>query len=147
MYFGQQLELNLRTILSTADRHGWGEEIQLTEEQRQRFKKTENFIDKATCGAIIQALRKVGVISANEVLNFFDRACAHRNKLAHSFLSGQDFGQMTKEEESKLSKSLQVMEGDLYKAMRFSRAFRTLVEREAAKDPKKIRESLGEFLT
>jgi len=54
---------------------------------------------------------------------------------------------MTKEEESKLSKSLQVMEGDLYKAMRFSRAFRTLVEREAAKDPKKIRESLGEFLT
>ena len=146
MHFGQQFELNLRAILYTADYHSWGKEIPLTEEQRRRFKATEGFIDKATCGAIIAALRNVGVITANQVLNFFDRACAHRNKLAHSFLSDQDFSRMTKEEESQLVKSLQQMEDDLYKAMRFSKAFRNLIETEADKDHKKLREHLGEFL-
>lgn len=146
MHFGQQLELNLRAILYTAHYHGWGEEIALTEEQRCRYKATEGFIDKATCGAIIMALRKVGVITANQFLKFFERACAHRNKLAHTFLSEQDFSQMTKNEEMELANSLDQMEGDLYKAMRFSRAFRQIAESHADKDEKEMRTLLGEYL-
>jgi hypothetical protein len=37
MYFAQQLELNLRAFLYTADYHGWID-IPLTEEQQKRYK-------------------------------------------------------------------------------------------------------------
>jgi len=146
MHFGQQLELHLRAILYAADYHGWGQDLVLTEEQQRRYKATEGFIDKAACGAIITALRKVGIITANKLLDFFDRACAHRNKLAHSFLSDQDFANMTNEQESALIASLKQMVDDLYKAMRFSRALREIAEAEADKDHNKTKEILGEFL-
>lgn len=146
MHFGQQLELNLRAILYTADYHGWGDELSLTQEQRQRYRAKDGFIDKATCGAIITALRKVRLVRADALLDFFERACSHRNKLAHSFLSDQDFSHITKEQESQLATSLQNMADDLYKGMRFSRALRGIVETEADMVQKNLKESLGDCL-
>ncbi len=146
MHFGQRLELNMRAILYAADYHGWGYDIELTPEQQRRFRETEGFIDKATCGAIIAALRKVGIITDPRFFTIFERACAHRNKLAHNFLSEQDFDHMTKEQNEKLIITLQEMAADLYKAMRFSRAFRSLAEAEADKDHLSMQKIFGEFL-
>lgn len=146
MHFGQQLELNLRAILYAADYHGWGNEIVLTAEQKQRLQKTEGFIDKATCGAIITALRNVGVITEKRFFIFFEKACSHRNKLAHSFLADQNFDEMSNESNLKLITRLQEMAVDLYKAMRFSRAFRSLVESEADKDHEKTKQALKDLL-
>jgi len=146
MHFGQQLELNLRAILYTADYHGWGNDIVLTPEQKRRFRETEGFIDKATCGAIIAALRSVGVIKENAFFKIFERACSYRNKLAHSFLSEQNFDQMTEADKSALIIRLQEMAVDLYKGMRFSRAFRSLIEAESDKDHERMKKVFLEFL-
>jgi hypothetical protein len=146
MHFGQQLELNLRAILYAADYHGWGNDIALTPDQKRRFKETDDFIDKATCGAIITALRNVGVITEPLFFKIFERACSHRNKLAHSFLSEQDFDHMTKEQTEKLIIKVQEMAADLYKAMRFSRGFRSLAEAEADKSHASLQEFFDEYL-
>jgi hypothetical protein len=128
MYFGQQLELDLRAILYTTAYHGWGLEVKLNKEQLKRFKDTETFIDSATCGLIIEKLRATRVIKANRAWKAFERACHHRNKLAHSFLAEQNFDGMTKQREMEIVGHLQEMTIDLYQALLMSRAIRERAE-------------------
>ena len=59
MHCAQQLEINLRAFLYTAEYHAFID-IPLTDEQRERYKNAETFIDKATCGTPIE----VGVKTA-----------------------------------------------------------------------------------
>jgi hypothetical protein len=58
MYFAQRFEIDLRAILYTADYHGWIPALELSEEDKKRFKDTEGFVDGATCGKLIEALQK-----------------------------------------------------------------------------------------
>jgi hypothetical protein len=131
MHFSQQLELNLRAILYTTDYHGWGAGVEFDESQRKRFKDTETFIDKATCGLIIEKLKAVGVIEDRRAFRIFERACTHRNKLAHFFLAEQNFNEMTKQKEMSLIRRLHEMTMDLYQALLISRSVRNQVERLA----------------
>jgi hypothetical protein len=43
MHFAQQLELDLRAILFTADYHGWIPDLPIFEGERQRFEMTSGF--------------------------------------------------------------------------------------------------------
>ena len=146
MHFGQQLEVNLRAILYAADYHGWGEGLELDEGELKRFKDTGGFIDGATCGLIIRKLRGTGVIPSPSAWKAFERACAHRNKLAHSFLAEEDFDTMTEQRETAIIRRLREMTIDLYQALLISRAIREKVEITADEIHKKMQKYLGEFL-
>lgn len=131
LHFAQRLEQGLRAILYTADYHQWGEPIELDECQMKRFKDADGFIDKATSGAIIEKLRASGLIKgagAPRAFRAFENACAHRNKLAHSFLAEQNFDGMTTQGESKILHRLYQMTLDLYKAQLISEAIRKRAE-------------------
>ncbi len=128
MHLGQQLEVNLRAVLYAIDHHGWGSGIELDRKLVERFKDTEGFVDRATCGLIIEKLRATGVIRERRVWNSFERACACRNKLAHSFLADQDFGSISVQRESEIIRRLHNMSIDLYSAVLISRAAREKAE-------------------
>jgi len=134
MHFAQQLELDLRCILFTADYHGWLPDIPLIDEQRKRYKSTDAFIDKATCGLLIKALRETSTASDDRVWPVFDRACEHRNRLAHSFLSEHDFDHLSAAQEQSIIKDLYSMTADLYGALRVSRTFRAHVEQRSDRE-------------
>lgn len=140
MNFGQQLELNLRAILYTADYHGWGRELKLTERQLKQFKDTSVLIDRATCGLIIEKLHSIGIIKSKEAMRSFEKACEHRNKLAHNFLSNLNFDTMTKTQEKEAISELHTMVLDLYPALQISRIFREKSEHEADKSHKSMQE-------
>ena len=120
MHFAQQLELDLRCILFTADYHGWLPDIPLIDEQRKRYKSTDAFIDKATCGLLIKALRETSTASDDRVWPVFDRACEHRNRLAHSFLSEHDFDHLSAAQEQSIIKDLIESSTFTRKALRIS---------------------------
>ena len=76
----------------------------------------------------------------------FDRACEHRNRLAHSFLSEHDFDHVTAAQEQLIVRQLYSMTADLYVALRASRAFRANVERRSDREielSKKALEDIG----
>jgi hypothetical protein len=141
MLFAQQFEQNLRAILYTADYHGWISELKLTEEEKARYKNAEGLIDSATCGKLIEALRKTGWIKAKKAFSVFERACQHRNRLAHSFLANHDFGSPTKEKDEELIKKLHLLSYDLYDGLVITRALRKKCEVEADK----VQASLNEM--
>jgi hypothetical protein len=146
MHFAQQLELDLRAILFTADYHGWIPEIPLTDEQRKRYTNTDSFIDKATCGLLIATLRAVSTVPDHRVWTVFDRACEHRNRLAHNFLSEHHFDNLTASQEQSIVRQIYSMTADLYVAVRASRAFRANVQRCSDRETefsKKALEDIG----
>ena len=146
MHFAQILELNLRALLYTAHYHGWGGDLDLTQEQRRRFKDTNAFIDDATCGAIIDAIRKKKLIAKENLIQVFHRACNHRNRLAHAFLSNHDFDNWSPQQEKSAIADIIRMTEDLYKAARFSRALRSSAEDEADKHTERLAQTLVEVL-
>ena len=145
MHFAQQLELDLRAILFTADYHGWIPEIPLTEEQRKRYKNSDTFIDKATCGLLIETLRATSTVPDERIWAVFDRACEHRNRLAHSFLSDHDFDHLTAAKEQSIIRNIYSMTADLYGALRVSRAFRAHVERRSDRELEISQKSLEDI--
>lgn len=144
MHLGQQLEVNLRAILYAADYHGWGANVDLTEEQMKRFKDTPSFIDKATCGLIIEKLRATGIIPDERAWRTFERACEHRNKLAHSFLASQDFDTITGRQETEIMRQLYAMAVDLYEALVISRGVRRRADIQSDEHHGRIQELLRE---
>ena len=132
MHFAQAFEQNLRAFLYTMDYHGWIEEIPLTDDQRKRFKDFDGFIDKSTCGLILEKLRGTAAIKNRNALKTFDRACAHRNRLAHSYLMEHEFHpDMTQEDEQSIIRELHSMTADLYAALVISQAVRDRAEHES----------------
>jgi hypothetical protein len=145
MHFAQQLELDLRAILFTADYHGWIPEIPLTNEQRKRYKNHDIFIDTATCGLLIKALRDVSTMPDARIWTLFDRACEHRNRLAHSFLAEHDFDHLTAAQEQLIIRQIYSMTGDLYNALHASRAFRASVEQRSDREMELSRKALEDI--
>jgi hypothetical protein len=144
MYFGQQLEVNLRAILYAIDYHGWVAGIELDKAQTERFTDTETFIDGATCGLLIKKLRDSGLIPNQRAHKAFVRACEHRNKLAHTFLSQQNFDTMTEQLEGAVVQQLQRMALDLYQAVVISRAVKQRAEIQSDVEHKLMRELMQE---
>lgn len=142
MHFAQQLELDLRAILFTADYHGWLPDIPLTDDQRKRYKNSDTFIDKATCGLLIETLRATSTASDERIWIVFGRACEHRNRLAHSFLSEHDFDHLTAAQEQSIIQDIYSMTADLYGALRVSRAFRARVEQLSDRELDILQKSL-----
>jgi hypothetical protein len=132
MHFAQAFEQNLRAFLFTMDYHGWIEEIPLTDEQRKRFKDFDGFIDKSTCGLLLEKLRTTSTIKNRRAWAAFDRACTHRNRLAHTYLMEHDLHRdMTQEAEQAIIRELHTMTMDLYAALVISQAIRDRVEHES----------------
>ncbi len=145
MYFAQLLEINLKAFLYAANYHGWGEPIELNEWQAKRFKSTDQFIDKATCGIIIKKLEATGLIKCSDAWEAFNHACEHRNKLAHSFLAEQDFDKMTKQKEAAIIRRLDEMIDELKKAVIISKKNRVRAENSADAAHESLREFMREF--
>lgn len=147
MYFAQAFEQNLRAFLYGIDRHGWIDEIQLTDEQRKRFKDSEGFIDKSTCGLLIEKLRNTSTIKSPKAWKIFARACAHRNRLAHDYLMEHDFDSDTSaSSEQAITQDLRLMTFELYAALVISQSTRERIEDEADKQEQwwiKFNEELG----
>jgi len=146
MHFAQQLELNLRAILYTAEYHAFID-IPLTPEQEERYKTVDGFIDNSTCGVLIEKLRGAIRLKDKSLWPAFDRACHHRNRLAHSLLAEQDFDVLSKAEEDALIKELGEISSDIYKGLLISRAIRAQVEHHSDADHaamKKTMAMLGE---
>ncbi|HWM26417.1 MAG TPA: hypothetical protein VNP98_16495 [Chthoniobacterales bacterium] len=105
LHLAQHVELNLREIIYILDYHGWIEELPPREKQPSRFKNADEFIDTATLGALSTALEKSGVIKTvsarkkNGWKAILQKACKHRNELAHRYLAKQDFENLTKTKE------------------------------------------------
>jgi len=136
MLAAQQLELNLRAILYTADYHGWGSEItsDMTPDQRKRFNNSDAFIDDATCGSLIEALKRTGIIKeAKKTWTAFENACRDRNKLAHSFLTEQNLHGQNKQAKMETILCLMEMNARLRRALIISRKLRQDLEKEADK--------------
>ena len=132
MQFAQEFEVNLRAFLYTMDYHGWGDEIPLTEKEKERFKTVDRFIDEATCGSLIKALRATGAIKTKSAGQQFDRACKHRNRLAHSFLADHEFhSEMTQDDLQSVLRELHAMTADLYAALVISDSIRDQVEEKS----------------
>ena len=135
MHFAQRFERDLRSILWTADYHGWIDEIPLTEEQPRRFKDFDGFIDKSACGLLLEKLRGTGTVKAKkEAWRTFSRACEHRNTLAHSFLADQTFEDLTPAKEKEIARRIQRMALDIYKALSLSSTLRRQVEAMSDKE-------------
>jgi hypothetical protein len=128
MHFAQQFERDLRAILWTADYHRWIEEIPLTHEQRRRFTDFEGFIDKSTCGLVMEKLRRTATVKGKKVWRAFNLACTHRNSLAHSFLADHTFEHLTPAKEKEIIRRIQRMALNIYKALCFSKILRAQVE-------------------
>jgi hypothetical protein len=129
MHFAQQIELDLKAILYAADYHGWGSEI-MSDKQLKKFKKnSDKFIDDATYGRLITALKRTGIIkNGQKAWTAFEVAHQHRNKLAHSFLAEQNFNGMTKQREMGIVGHLQEITIDLHQALLISRSIRQQAE-------------------
>jgi hypothetical protein len=112
----------------------------------KRYTNTDSFIDKATCKLLIATLRAVSTVPDGRVWTVFNRACEHRNRLAHNFLSEHDFDHLTAAQEQSIVREIYSMIGDLYVAVRASRAFRANVERCSDREielSKKALEDIG----
>ncbi len=134
MYLAQQFERDVRAILWTADYHGWINEIILTAEQRRRFKDFDGFIDESTCGLLLQKLRDTGTIASKRAWRTFNKACEHRNALAHSFLVEHVGVQAATEGERTVIRQLRRITADLVTAVAFSRILREQVEAMSDQD-------------
>jgi hypothetical protein len=134
MHFAQAFEQNLRAFIYTMDYHGWIEEIPLTEDQRKRYKDFDGFIDKSTCGFLLEKLRGTSTIKKRSAWKTFDRACDHRNRLAHRYLMEHDFiPDMNEASEQAIIRELNSMAMDLYAAFVISQAIREHAEHESDK--------------
>ena len=142
MYFAQRFEIDLRAILYTADYHGWIPDIELSEADKKRFRDAESLVDGATCGKIIEALRKSDWIKDKKALAIFERACSHRNKLAHNYLANLDFDHLTKTKEDEIILGLYRLTHELYGGLIITRALRERCEIEADK----LHASLNDFM-
>ena len=142
MHFAQQLELNLRAILYTAEYHAFID-IPLTPEQEERYKTVEGFIDNSTCGLLIEKLRGAITLKDKGIWRDFNKACEHRNRLAHSFLAEQDFDALSKPVEDALIKELRKISMDLYKGLLISRLIRAKVERHSDADQAPIKDLMA----
>jgi hypothetical protein len=135
MHFAQRFERDLRRILWTAEYHGWIDAIPLTEDQVRRYKGFEGFIDKSACGLLLEKLRGTDTIKANkEVWRAFNRACEHRNTLAHSFLADQAFESLSPKKQKAIIDKIQRMALEIYKALSLSGHLRHQVETMSDKD-------------
>ena len=145
MHFAQQFERDLRAILWTADYHRWIDEIALTEQQRRRFTDFGGFVDKSTCGLLMEKLRSTGTVRGPQVWKAFDRACEHRNSLAHSFLADQAFEDLTPAKEKEITRRIQRMALDIHKALSFSKILRAQVEAMSDQEQEQSRAIMKEF--
>ena len=145
MYFAQLLESNLRAILKIQDDHCWGWDIELDEDELKRFKSTTKFINKAALGALIGKLGKTGTINHPEAWAILERACPHRNKLAHSFLAEQNFDAMTKKDEEDVIRQLREKAVDLCQAFFISRSIRNQAEALSKEELKRFEKLFEQF--
>lgn len=130
MHFAQQFELNLRAFLYIADYHAFID-IPLSDEQKARYKTFDGFIDASTCGTLLKNLRAALAVKDKKLWAALDRACEHRNRLAHSFLTEPNFDHLSSADERALIRELQSMTHDIYLALLFSRAIRHRVENDS----------------
>jgi hypothetical protein len=144
MYFAQQLELNLRAILYTAEYHAFID-IPLTPEQEDRYKTLEGFIDNSTCGLLIEKLRGAIRLKDKNLWRAFDRACQHRNRLAHSLLAEQDFDALSATEEDALITELRKISMEIYKGLLISRAIREQIDRHSDADHASMKQTMAEL--
>jgi hypothetical protein len=142
MHFAQQLEINLRAFLYTGDYHGFID-IPLSDEQLERYKTSDTFIDKATCGLLLEKLRAVTTIKDKRAWKAFDRACEHRNRLAHSFLTEHDFDHLSAEDERAIIKDLHAMSADTYGALLMSRIIRDRIEKDSDADYESLKQTMA----
>lgn len=130
MLFAQQFELNLRALLYVADYHEWGAEMTLDDDQTKRFKTIENFIDDATCGALLTKLEQNQKLASKhkDAWETLKRSCKHRNLLAHGFLTKWDFDSLTPAGEASLLLEINNMTIDIYQAVLITRSLRRQAE-------------------
>lgn len=130
MHLAQQLEINLRAFLYTADYHAFID-LPLTNKQKDRFKTFKGFIDERTCGQLIMKLRAAITIEDERFWQALTDACGHRNRLAHSFLTEHNFDRITPEGERDILEDLCLMTADIRNGLIISQAIRDRVERDS----------------
>lgn len=147
MCFAQQFEQNLRAILHTAHYHVG---IEPNRDERKRYGPDfDQFIDAATCGALISKVRTTATIEgkgAKSALKAFDRSCEHRNRLAHHFLAEQEFAVLTVKEENKILCQLADMTRDLYRALLLSAEIRRQAEHYSDEQHKITQKMMKELM-
>lgn len=145
MYFAQLLESNMRAILKIQDDHCYGRDIELDEDELKRFKSINKFINKAALGALIKKLEKTGTVNHSEAWAILERACPHRNKLAHSFLAEQNFDAMTKKDEANAIRQLHDKAIDLCQAFFVSGLIRKQAETLSKKELERAEKLFEQF--
>lgn len=146
MYFSQQLEQNLRTFTLIADQHGWMAGFEFTPEEIKRFKDIEGFLDKATCGLVVEKLRQYSNIKGKKIWLDFNKAIKHRNTLAHRYLVAQKFDTPSNKTEDEIVSDIQSMIVDIYKALLITRAMCVKAEKIASEFQERMSLLMNELL-
>jgi hypothetical protein len=138
MHVAQQLELNLKAILTIADFHEWGAEI-ATDKQLKKYKNSDEFIDKATLDRLIGALKRTGILkNAQKAWTAFEAARVERNELAHKFLAEKNFENLDKQTRLEFFLSLLEMTSVIRRALAFSSKIRGDLEQLGEKRMKEF---------
>ena len=146
MHFAQEFEENLRAFLYVANYHAWVPEICFSKEELKRFKDFDGFLDKATCGLLLQKIREISGIKSKKLWATFNRACEYRNTLAHSFLASQDFHDQSLSAEAKIIQKIRKMTADIYYAVIASRVIRKHFEKLADRSEESLKQTMKELV-
>ncbi len=123
MFMAQQLEDGLRYILDSADYYGIIDEVELTAAEKTRYKDTVEWLDKATCGRLLNALKR-RIDLPPEHWKALATAIEDRNLLAHRFLIQFDYDGMNAEREKKVVHVIYNLFVRLWKAVQIVRTLR-----------------------
>jgi hypothetical protein len=129
------------------DYYGLVEEIPLKDEERKRFKNFDGFIDKSTCGLLVEKLKGTSALKTPKASKILGRACEHRNRLAHRYLMEHEFSpEMTDNAMRSILHELHLMTMDLYVALVISQAYLDHAQHESDRRERvwcKFNEELG----
>ena len=124
MYAAQQLESDLRYILDSAARYDLIDEIELTKQEKSKYKDSTELIDNATCGRLLKALKNRINLPSDDYWRTLESAIKDRNFLAHKFLLQFDYQPLTKQEEKRVVHVIYDLFVRLWQAVEIIRALK-----------------------
>ena len=124
MFMAQQLEDDLRHILDSAGYYGIIDEVELSKREKEKHHDSVvEFLDEATCGRLLQALKKRIQLPARH-WQILESAIADRNFLAHKYLVQFDYEELSKAEEAKIVHIIYDLFLRLWQAVQILRALK-----------------------
>lgn len=130
MFMAQQFEEGLRYILDSGDYYGLTDALELTPKEKKKYKDTGEWLDKATCGRLLVALKKRIRLPSEDHWKVLSSAIDDRNFLAHRFLVQFDYDGMSAHKQKEIVQMIYVMVLRLSNAGQIVRALKKNLDQQ-----------------